>query len=40
MSTTQTDLLVDDYLRRLEAAASHLQRSRRASRVAMAAIGE
>lgn len=34
MSTTQTDLLVDDYLRRLEAAASHLQRSRRAELVA------
>ena len=34
MNTTQTDRLVDDYLRRLEAAAAHLQRSRRAELVA------
>jgi hypothetical protein len=34
MSTVQTDRIVDDYLRRLEAAAAHLQRSRRAELVA------
>jgi hypothetical protein len=34
MTTTQTDRLVDDYLRRLEDAAAHLQRSRRAELVA------
>jgi hypothetical protein len=34
MTATQTDKLVDDYLRRLEAAAAHLQRSRRAELVA------
>jgi hypothetical protein len=34
MSTMQTERLVDDYLRRLEAAAAHLQRSRRAELVA------
>jgi hypothetical protein len=34
MNTTQTDRLVDEYLRRLEAAAAHLQRSRRAELVA------
>jgi hypothetical protein len=33
MTATQTDKLVDDYLRRLEAAAAHLQRSRRAELV-------
>ena len=30
MTTMETDPLVDDYLRRLEAAAAHLQRARRA----------
>jgi hypothetical protein len=46
MTTMQTDRLVDDYLRRLEVAAAHLQRSRRAELVAEirehieAAIGE
>jgi hypothetical protein len=34
MSTMQADRIVDDYLRRLEAAAAHLQRSRRAELVA------
>jgi hypothetical protein len=34
MTSMQTDRLVDDYLRRLEAAAAHLQRSRRAELVA------
>lgn len=34
MSTMQADRIVDDYLRRLEAAATHLQRSRRAELVA------
>lgn len=34
MSTRQADRLVDDYLRRLEAAAAHLQRSRRAELLA------
>jgi hypothetical protein len=34
MGTKQADRLVDDYLRRLEAAAAHLQRSRRAELVA------
>lgn len=34
MITMETDRLVDDYLRRLEAAAAHLQRSRRAELVA------
>jgi hypothetical protein len=34
MNTTETDRLVDDYLRRLDAAASHLQRTRRAELLA------
>jgi hypothetical protein len=34
MTTMETDRLVDDYLRRLETAAAHLQRSRRAELVA------
>ena len=34
MNTMHTEPLVDDYLRRLEAAAAHLQRSRRAELVA------
>jgi hypothetical protein len=34
MITMDTDRLIDDYLRRLEAAAAHLQRSRRAELVA------
>jgi hypothetical protein len=34
MTTMQSDPLVDDYLRRLEDAAAHLQRSRRAELVA------
>jgi hypothetical protein len=34
MSTVDTDRLVDDYLRRLEAAAAHLPRARRAELVA------
>ena len=34
MIVMETDRLVDDYLRRLEAAAAHLQRSRRAELVA------
>jgi hypothetical protein len=34
MSTVDTDRLVDDYLRRLEAAAAHLPRTRRAEMVA------
>ena len=34
MNTLETDRIVDDYLRRLEAAAAHLQRSRRAELVA------
>lgn len=34
MITMETDRLIDDYLRRLEAAAAHLQRSRRAELVA------
>jgi hypothetical protein len=34
MITMETDRLVDDYLRRLEAAAAHLQRSRRAELLA------
>jgi predicted DNA-binding protein len=34
MTTMETDRLVDDYLQRLEAAAAHLQRSRRAELVA------
>jgi hypothetical protein len=33
MTTMETDRLVDDYLRRLDAAAAHLQRSRRAELV-------
>ena len=34
MTTMQTDRLVDDYLSRLEEAAAHLQRSRRAELLA------
>ena len=34
MTTMQTDRLVDDYLSRLEEAAAHLQRSRRAELIA------
>jgi heme A synthase len=34
MTTMETDRLVDDYLRRLEEAAAHLQRSRRAELIA------
>jgi HAAS len=34
MTTVQTDRLVDDYLSRLEEAAAHLQRSRRAELIA------
>src|SRR5688572_33198169 len=34
MTTVDTDRLVDDYLRRLEAAAAHLPRARRAELVA------
>jgi uncharacterized membrane protein len=34
VTTMQTDRLVDDYLSRLEAAAAHLQRSRRAELIA------
>jgi hypothetical protein len=34
MTTMETDRLVDDYLRRLEAAGAHLERSRRAELVA------
>ena len=34
MDTVETDHLVDDYLRRLEHAAAHMQRARRAELVA------
>jgi hypothetical protein len=34
MTTMETHRLVDDYLRRLEEAAAHLQRTRRAELVA------
>ena len=34
MDTMETDRLIDDYLRRLEDAAAHMQRARRAELVA------